>query len=145
MICTRKVLIWFERRWFCSCYSFKITAFFYFHNVWLPALSSSCWPQGASRVLSFPLIEWSVLVFIMLSLAWRKATHIGNRSGFIKILLLMSLLQCTFFIPVLWMRKNVLFLYFISVLPYLLSIPYTTGLSLGPYGYVTSEQHNVIF
>lgn len=41
--------------------------------------------------------------------------------------------------------KHPLRILYPCVLPYLVSVPHATGLSLGTYRYVTSGQHNVIF
>lgn len=91
---------------FCSCYSFKIMAFFSYYVaacIIFFMLASGCFP---SAFFSTCYLEWSVLVVIMLSFGWRTVAQSGHRPDIIKILLLTSLLQFDFFIPVLGMRKK---------------------------------------
>lgn len=91
---------------FCSCYSFKIMAFCSYYvaaYIIFFMLASGCFP---SAFFSTCYLQWSVLVIIMLSFGWRTVAQFGHTPDIIKILLLTSLIQFNFFIPVLWMRKK---------------------------------------
>lgn len=103
---------------FCSCYSFKIMAFFSYYVaacIIFFMLASGCFP---SAFFSTCYLEWSVLVIIMLSFGWRTVAQSGHRPDIIKILLLTSLLQFDFFHSCLMneeKRENILFVYCIPV------------------------------
>lgn len=101
---------------FCSCYSFKIMAFFSYYVaacIIFFMLASGCFP---SAFFSTCYLEWSVLVVIMLSFGWRTVAQSGHR------LYKNSIIDITVTI---WFfhscfrneekRENILFVYFIPV------------------------------